>query len=234
MQKDSTHPLKASRPITAEEVASDAKKRVSLIDKEFTEGLEFIRKYEKSVSIFGSSMLPDNSPYCQKAREIGAAIAKIGYTVITGGGPGIMQAANQGAFEAGGKSIGLNITLPHEQAPNPYLTDYYEFYYFFSRKVALTFAAEAYLFFPGGYGTMNEFFEIATLVQTQRIESVPIILVCSEFWKPFDSFIKEMLYKKNKMIDDHSLSLYTLCDDEKEIISMIQRTPIIDTVPFPK
>lgn len=223
---------KAKQPITLDEVVSDTNKRISLIDKEFTEGLAFIRKYSKSVSIFGSAILPEGDPHYAQARSLAGKIAKNGYTIITGGGEGIMEAANRGAFEAGGQSIGLNISLPHEQKPNKYLTDYYEFYYFFSRKVALTFAAEAYIFFPGGYGTLNEFFEIVTLVQTGRIVPVPVILVGSDFWKPLDEYMRTVLLKGHGTLDEHSLQLYRICDDEEEIIKAILTTPLIETVPF--
>ncbi|OHA27477.1 MAG: Rossman fold protein, TIGR00730 family [Candidatus Taylorbacteria bacterium RIFCSPHIGHO2_02_FULL_46_13] len=207
-----------------------------MINKEFSEGLEFIRKYPKSVTIFGSAILPETNTHYQQARELGAEIARHGYTVVTGGGPGIMEAANRGALEAGGKSVGLNITLPHEQKQNPYLTDFYQFYYFFSRKVALTYAAEAYVFFPGGYGTLNEFFEIVTLVQTQRITPAPatIILVGSDFWKPLDDFIRQHLYKQHGMVDEEALSLYTICDEKKAIMDTILKVPVISSVPFEK
>lgn len=226
-------PLGTGRPYTPEEVVADAKKRVSLIDKEFTEGIAFIQKYKKSVTIFGSSLLPHTDFHYEHARRLAAKISALGYTIVTGGGRGIMEAANRGAHEAGGQSVGLNITLPNEQTPNEYLTDYYEFYYFFSRKVALTFAAEAYLFFPGGYGTLNEFFEIVTLVQTERIKPVPIILVDSEFWKPLDTYLKDMLYQKHKILDARSLTLYQICDNDEEILHAILKEPVIETVPFP-
>lgn len=227
---------KPIKPLTAKEVTEDAKKRLSIINKEFSEGLEFIRKYPKSVTVFGSSILPETNIHYQEAKRLGAEIARHGYTVVTGGGPGIMEAANRGALEAGGKSVGLNITLPHEQKPNPYITDYYQFYYFFARKVALTYAAEAYVFFPGGYGTLNEFFEIVTLVQTGRITPTPIaiILVGDDFWKPLDTFIRDHLYHQHGMIDDVALSLYTICNDHKAVIETILKAPVIANVPFGK
>lgn len=211
---------------------ADAQKRLTLIDKEFREGLSFIMQYTKSVTIFGSSMLPADDPFCQKARELGAALAKIGYAVVTGGGPSIMEAANRGAFEAGGKSVGLNISLPHEQKPNDYLTDYHEFYYFFARKMALTFAAETYVFFPGGYGTLNEFFEIATLVQTKRIAPAPIVLFGSEYWKPFDEFMKQHLFRQHRMVEEESLKMYTITDDVNIVVDIVKKAPVIETVPF--
>lgn len=236
MEKESLPPgiIKVPKPLTAEEMAADAKKRLSLINQEFAKGLEFVTTFSKSVSFFGSSMLPEASPHYKHARELGSKIAKLGFTVVTGGGPSIMEAANRGAYEAEGRSVGLNIKLPHEQKRNAYLTDYEDFYYFFSRKVALTFAAEAYLFFPGGYGTLNEFFEIVMLMQTRRLEQVPIFLVGSDFWKPLDSFIREVIFKKFGMVEESALSLYIVSDNDEEILDVIKKTPTINTVPFPK
>lgn len=226
--------VKVPKPLTAEEIAADAKKRLSLINKEFAEGLEFVATFTKSVSFFGSSMLPETSPHYEHARALGSKLAKIGYTVVTGGGPSIMEAANRGAFEAEGQSVGLNIKLPHEQKRNDYLTDYQDFYYFFSRKVALTFAAEAYIFFPGGFGTLNEFFEIVMLMQTGRLAPVPIFMVGADFWKPLDAFVKEVILEKYGMIEENARNLYTISDNDEEILEAIKKAPIIDNVPFPE
>lgn len=145
-----------------------------------------------------------------------------------------MEAASRGAFEAGGQSVGLNIKLPYEQNVNKYLTDRYEFYYFFSRKVVLSFAAEAYIFFPGGFGTLNEFFEIVTLVQTNRINRVPLILVGSDFWKPFTNLIEKHLFGTYKTIKKEDSGIYCVMDKEEEIIEKVKSSPIIETVPFKK
>lgn len=228
-----THPSRfvANKPVTIEEVDRDAHQRTSLVHQEFTKGFSFIKKYKKSASIFGSSMITAADPYYQKAERLGAKIAKAGYTIVTGGGPGIMEAANKGAFAAGGQSIGLNIKLPREQQANKYLTDYLEFYYFFSRKVMLAFAAEAYVFFPGGYGTLDEFFEIVTLVQTHRIVSIPIILVGSDFWKPMNQLIKGMLLAHHT-ISAEDLKIYRIEDDEERIVKIITDAPIMEHIPF--
>jgi len=224
---------RAPRPLTVAEIDCDAHKRVSLVHKEFKRGFAFIRKYPKSVSIFGSSMITDQDPYYRKATQLAAKIAKAGYTIVTGGGPGIMEAANRGAFMAGGQSVGLNIKLPHEQVRNRYLTDYLEFYYFFARKVMLSFAAEAYIFFPGGYGTLDEFFEIATLVQTNRINmAVPLILFGKEFWRPMDKLIRNNLLRKHRTILKTDPSIYCVAEDEKKILEIIARSPIVETIPF--
>ena len=145
--------------------------------------------------------------------------------VVTGGGPGIMEAANKGAFEAKGKSLGLTIKLPQEQTTNPYITNEVSFNYFFSRKVCLSFSAEAYLFFPGGFGTLDELFEILTLVQTRKIEKVPIILVGNDYWTALDAFIKEHLLSK-EMIDSEDITLYSISENEDEIIEIIRNAPV--------
>ena len=228
MKKDDQHPhgKYKAKPLTAQEVAHDAKTRLSIINKEFSEGLEFIRKYPKSVTIFGSAILPETNTHYQQARELGAEIARHGYTVVTGGGPGIMEAANRGALEAGGKSVGLNITLPHEQKQNPYLTDFYQFYYFFSRKVALTYAAEAYVFFPGGLGTLDEAFEILTLIQTKKIsDTIPVVLVGKEFWEPIHQWLTEEMFAKMHTIDEADMKLYTIVDSAEEAFAIVKDAP---------
>ena len=137
-----------------------------------------------------------------------------------------MEAANRGAFEAEGRSLGLNIKLPHEQVRNPYVTDSVDFYYFFVRKVMLSFAAEAYVFFPGGFGTFDEFFEILTLVQTKKIENVPIFLVGNEYWNAMKQHIMIDQMLKNKTIDEEDLNLFTITEDEDAIVDAIQDVPI--------
>lgn len=214
------------KPLSKKEIHLTAKERISLITKEFTKGFEFLENYPKSVTFFGSARFDENNEYYDKARKISAKITKeLGYSIISGGGPGIMEASNRGAFENGGESIGLTIELPNEQVINPYVKKQMEFYYFFSRKVCLSFAAEAYLFFPGGFGTMDEFYEILTLVQTHKIHPVPIILVGSDFWKKIENLMREEMLAK-KMIDENDLTLYTITDDEDKIIEIIKNAPI--------
>lgn len=219
-------------PITLHEVEEEIKKRVSLIDNEFNRGFDFIKNQPKSVTFFGSARLPEDDAAYKKARSIGAKLAKLGYSIVTGGGPGIMEAANRGAFEAEGRSLGLNIKLPHEQVRNPYITDSVEFYYFFIRKVMMSFSAEAYLFFPGGFGTLDEFFEIVTLVQTKKIENVPIILVGNDFWKPLQEFIRTIMLEKNRTVDKEDMSLYTITEDEDEILEIVKKVPIREGIRF--
>lgn len=212
--------------LTLEKVHEAMHKRIELIQKEFTEGFKFLVNHPKSVTFFGSARLPDTDVHYEKARSIGAKIVHaLGYSVVTGGGPGIMEAANKGAFEAKGKSLGLTIKLPQEQTTNPYITNEVSFNYFFIRKVCLSFSAEAYLFFPGGFGTLDELFEILTLVQTRKIEKVPIILVGNDYWTALDAFIKEHLLSK-EMIDSEDITLYSISENEDEIIEIIRNAPV--------
>ena len=163
-------------PLSEEQILEAAKRRVELIDKEFTDTFKFIIRYPKTVTFFGSARLEEKNIHYQKAESLAKRISELGYVIVTGGGPGIMEAANRGAYDAKQDSVGFNIKLPHEQAMNKYASAHLDYYYFFSRKVALTFAAEAFVFFPGGYGTLNEFFEVLTLIQTKKMPPAPIIL----------------------------------------------------------
>ncbi|MDP3900777.1 MAG: TIGR00730 family Rossman fold protein [bacterium] len=200
--------------------------RTRLATDELEQAFAFIKSYPKSVSFFGSSHSKENDKYYERARDIASRIVKeLGYVVVTGAGPGIMEAANRGAKEAGGRSIGFNIELPQEQATNPYVTESLSFHYFFTRKVSLSFSAEAYIFFPGGLGTMDELFELATLVQTHKIDPVPIILVGDGYWKALESFMKEHMLEAG-MIDEEDLDIYTITDDEDEVISIVKSAPL--------
>lgn len=215
-----------TEPITRDFIRDEANKRLSRINHEFVHGIDFLKTFPRSVSFFGSARVDEKNPAYKQARSIGAKIVKeLGYAIVTGGGPGIMEAGSRGAHDAQGRSLGLTIRLPMEQENNPYLTDTIDFYYFFSRKVILSFSAEAYLFFPGGYGTLDEFFEIITLIQTNKIEKVPVVLVGKKFWKPIDKFIKKSLCDKYKTISKTDLDLYTVTDDEDEIIKIIRAAP---------
>jgi uncharacterized protein (TIGR00730 family) len=219
-------------PLSLQELHDTAVDRVSLIAKEFTDGFNFLRNFPKSVTIFCGSHFKEDELYYIKARDLGSRIAtELKYSVTTGGGPGIMEAANRGTFEAGGQSIGLTIELAHHQIKNDYLTSNLNFYYFFSRKVCLSFSAEAYIFFPGGFGTFDEFFEILTLVQTRKIEKVPIILVGSDFWEPLAKLIKKELLGRGT-VDLEDTELYTITDDEDKVIDLIREAPIRNGIKF--
>ncbi len=214
-------------PSSREGFCTAIEKRVERIGNEFRKGFSFVSRYPRSISFFGSSRFTSDNRYCEHAQRLAGRIAKeLGYTVITGGSQGIMEAANKGAFEAGGKSIGLNIKLPRKQFENKYTTDSIEFSYFFARKVALSYAAEAYIFFPGGFGTLDEFFEILTLVQTHKIRRVPIFLVGTDYWAPLQDFIKKTLYETNNAIEKSDMSLYTVIDDDSAIIDAIRAVPV--------
>lgn len=214
------------KPLTLPEMAEAAEKRVHSISKEFKDGFDFLINYTRSVTVFGSTLTKPGEHYYEKASKIAYRIVReLHYSITTGGGPGIMEAANKGAYEAGGNSLGLTIELPHGQIVNKYLTDTVGFHYFFSRKVCLAFSAEAYIFFPGGFGTLDEFAEIVTLVQTNKIKKVPIILVGEEYWQPLIVFFRDRLLKEGK-IDATDLELFTLTDDDDKIIEMIKKSPV--------
>lgn len=213
-------------PLTKQDIEYASKLRISRISRELSKGFKFIRHYPKSVSFFGSARFKEGNEHYQKARSISKKLSQLGYTIVTGGGPGIMQAGNHGAYDAKGDSVGLNIRLPMEQVINPYVKDSVDFYYFFTRKVTLSFSAEAYLYFPGGFGTLDEFFEILTLVQTHKIPKVPIILVGNDFWNPLNEFIKKYLLEEHNAINIEDMDLYTITDNEEEILEIVKNAPM--------
>jgi uncharacterized protein (TIGR00730 family) len=209
-----------------------ARERVNEIAKEFSLGFKFLEDYSKSVTFFGSAMMKPDNPYCISAKELAGKIAReLGYAVITGGGPGIMEAANRGAYEAGGESIGLTIALPKPQLINRYITKEFDPYYFFVRKVLLGFSAEAFIFFPGGYGTLDEFFEILTLIQTRKVVGVPLICVGSDYWKSLERFMQTELLSRGAILPE-DLLLFTITDDHDEIIDLISKVPIRHNLDF--
>lgn len=185
--------------------------------RDLEEGLKIVRTFPQGVTIFGSARLPQDNKYCKKARELGQLLAQNGHAVITGGGPGIMEAANQGAFEYGGKSIGLGITLIHEQAMNPFLTDQLEFRYFFARKVMLAMSAKAYVMFPGGMGTLDELSEIILLMQEGKMPKMPVFLFGKSFWRPLAKFIEGKMLPMG-LVSKHDLKIYKITDDLQEIV----------------
>lgn len=216
------HPSESlKREVIQTELRQEVSERLSRIETEFADGFEFMGKFNDTVSIFGSARLPKSSPYYKKAEELAKALSEDGYSIVSGGGGGIMEAANRGAFEVGGHAIGLNIKLPHEQALNPYTTESMAFRYFFTRKVMLAFGAMAYVYFPGGFGTMDELFEIITLMQTKKMPLAPIILVGSEFWTGLDLFIKTYMDKELHTIDPIDRELYTITEDIAVIKAII-------------
>lgn len=186
--------------------------RVLRIMSEFVEGFDTLERLPPAVTVFGSARTKPDDPMYEAARGMGRALAESGLAVITGGGPGIMEAANRGAFEAGGRSVGMNIALPMEQAPNPYQTDELTFEYFFVRKVMLVKYARASIIFPGGFGTLDEFFEAMTLMQTLKIKPFPLILYGSDFWAEPVRWITESMCNKFRTISEGDLTLFHLVD----------------------
>jgi uncharacterized protein (TIGR00730 family) len=195
--------------------------RVFRIMAEFVAGFELLRKYGLAATDFGSARFTQGDPYYKQAEELSAKLAKKGFAIITGGGPGIMEAANVGGFKVGGKSIGLNIELPFEQKLNPYTTESLDFDFFFSRKVMLSFASEVYIYFPGGFGTLDEFFELLTLIQTKKIERIPIVLYGAEYWGPLVTFFEKTLYTQYKTINKEDMDLYKVVDSVDEAVKYI-------------
>lgn len=190
--------------------------RANAYAKDLGQGLQAVRSFSQGVTIFGSARLPQDNKYCKMARKLGGLLAENGHTVITGGGPGIMEAANHGAYELGGRSIGLNITLAHEQFPNPYLTDCITFEYFFARKVSLAMAAKVFVFFPGGFGTMDELSEILCLMQEAKMPKMPVFLIGKDFWKGFDKIIGKMMILK--LINIKDAGIFKITNDVTEVV----------------
>lgn len=197
--------------------------RIFRIMAEFVEGYQFLAKFRKEVTVMGSARFPEDNPYYQIARELGAMLGKNGLTTITGGGPGIMEAANRGAMDVGGESVGLNIQLPHEQRVNPYVNKSIGFYYFFTRKVMLTAPANAFVYFPGGFGTMDEFFEVVDLIEINKMARVPIILVGSAYWNPLLDFLKKSS-GAIEAIEPKHLDLLHVVDSAEEAFKYIEET----------
>lgn len=205
--------LKVCDPVKTDHTRDMESWRILKIMDELVTGFDLLKKYRLAATFFGSAREHLNPRYYAEAEALAGKLAQSGFTVITGGAGGIMQSANKGAHDAGGNSIGLNIKLPHEQAGNPYATEEYTFNYFFTRRVMLSFASEVYIFFPGGYGTLDEFFEIATLVQTNKIKRIPIILYGAEYWNKLQSFLENEVLEAEKAIDAEDLKLYHIADD---------------------
>ena len=200
--------------------------RLFKIMGEFVEGVEGLHDLGPAVSIFGSARTLSDDPQYKKAETLSALFVKNGFGVITGGGGGIMEAANKGAAEAGGTSVGLNIRLPFEQKPNPYATLQMEFKYFFIRKVMFIKYAAAYVVMPGGFGTLDELFEVMTLVQTQRIRPFPIILVGTEYWRGLLDWIRKQLLAQH-LISPKDMDIIQVMDHPEEIVSTVRKIVVV-------
>lgn len=214
--------------------------RIFRIMAEFVDGWQFLGDYKKMVTFFGSARFKQGDHWYEEARKLSHELAKLGFDVVTGGGPGIMEAANQGAHEVHehngnglenknlevGDSIGLNIKLPFEQRINQYVDKAVAFHYFFVRKVMLSYYAQAYIFFPGGFGTLDELFEIITLIQTRKIDTqIPVMLVGREYWTPLIQWINEGVYEQFAAIDQEDMRIYTLVDSAEEALKIVKETP---------
>ena len=209
-----------SELLIQEQDATDAW-RILKIVSEFVNGFELLRKYKRAATFFGTARCDIDDERYKQATELAARLSKSNFTIITGGASGIMEAANRGAFDAGGESVGLNIKLPNEQGPNAFTTDSVSFSHFFSRKVMLSFASEVYIYFPGGFGTLDEFFELVTLVQTKKIRPIPIVLVGREYWEPLLSWIDSSLNKQYHTIGEEDMKIYHLTDSVDEAYDLI-------------
>ncbi len=194
--------------------------RAIRIFAEFIKGFRALHFVGPCVTVFGSARFKEDNPHYQLARRMGAEIAKLGFTVMTGGGPGIMEAANRGARDAGGPSIGCNIVLPMEQKPNPYLDRFVEFKYFFVRKVMLVKYSYAFVVLPGGFGTLDEMFEALTLIQTGKIENFPVVLMGVDYWAPLMAFMRERLIAEGT-VDADDIDLIRLTDSVEEASAII-------------
>ncbi len=199
--------------------------RIFRIMAEFIEGFEFLDKLQNEVTIFGSARATVEEECYQKAKRLGFLLGKAGYTVITGGGPGMMEAANWGAYEAGAESVGLDISLPTEQRRNQFVTQAMGFHYFFTRKVMLSASAQAYIFFPGGFGTLDELTEMLALIQTGKTpRDVPVIMVCKGFWEPLVAWVKTTMFDECRYVSKKDLALMHVVDTPEEAMAIIRMT----------
>ncbi len=190
---------------------------------EFLRGVRALHFVGPCVTVFGSARFTEDHPYYGLAREVGGRLARAGFTVMTGGGPGIMEGANRGAREAGGRSIGCNIQLPHEQRPNPYLDLFVEFPHFFVRKVMLVKYSYAFVALPGGFGTLDEIFETVVLIQTGKIQHFPVVLMGSDYWAPLLTFVRDTMLPA-RTISPEDPGILTVTDDPAEAVETILRT----------
>ncbi len=205
-------------------------KRLERIKKEFKDGFKFLKsfRHDRVVSVFGSSKIKEGHPIYEQARKFGRLAAEQGFTIVTGGGPGIMEAANRGALEAGGRSVGLCIELPdhYTEPKNQYMQESISFYYFFVRKVMLAHVGQAYIFFPGGLGTLDEFFEISTLIATHKLHApVPVILVGEKYWRSLRNWLEQELEEKFRTLYEQELGKWQITDTAQKALELIKDIP---------
>src|SRR5215471_13652102 len=195
--------------------------RIFRIMAEFVDSFEVLSQVGPGVTIFGSARMLNDNPYYQKAVELASGLAKHNLAIITGGGPGIMEAANKGAAAVHGRSVGLNIELPHEQKGNRFANVPIHFHYFFSRKVCFVKYSIGFVFMPGGFGTLDEFFEVLTLVQTQRIPAFPLILFGRKYWQGLIRWMRQQMLERHPFISPTDLNLFAITDDPHEALELI-------------
>jgi len=203
-------------------ISQTIRDKAAHFEEEILVGFSAIQKYNKTITFFGSARFDENNRYYKKAEEIAGALCKEGYTIVTGGGGGIMEAGNRGSKETCNSSVGFNIELPQEQTVNPYVTDSVTFHFFASRKMSMYFSGEAFLFFPGGYGTLDEFFQILTLIQTHKTNPVPVICIGSDYWEPIKTLARDILFNKVETIAEKDIDLFKITDDTDELINIIK------------
>jgi hypothetical protein len=209
------------RILSSEEKAADLERHVAMIAQEFREGFEAVDRIDRpAVTIFGSARIHEDTDEYEQARETGRRFAKLGWAVVTGGGPGVMEAANRGAKEGGGLSVGFNIQLPHEQRPNGYLDLSLTFRHFYARKTMFVKAAEGFVVFPGGFGTVDELFEALTLIQTGKVFHFPVVLVGSDYWAELLDWVRGELLA-DRMISPEDLDLLYVTDEIDEAIARV-------------
>ncbi len=195
--------------------------RIFRIMAEFVEGFQFLSESSHEVTFFGSARFKPSNKWYKEAEKLGRLLAESGFTVITGGGPGIMEAVNKGANKAGGPSIGLNIQLPNEQRINKYVTRGRAFHYFFTRKVMLAASAQAYVYFPGGFGTLDEFFEIITLIETGKMQKIPVVCVGKEYWEGLFAWLEDVPLRMGALTKK-DLALFTVVDTVQEAFEIVK------------
>lgn len=199
--------------------------RIFRIMAEFVDGFEFLSDFDKSVTFFGSARTSSYDPDYKEVRKLAAMLAKDNFAIFTGGGPGIMEAANRGADDVNGESVGLNIQLKYQQRINDYIKKAMGFHYFFIRKMMLSYSAQAYVFAPGGLGTLDEFFEMTTLIQTEKIpRHIPVVCLGEEYWHPLIDWIDKVIYEKNKFIDKNDRNIYQVVDSAEEAFKIIKNS----------
>jgi uncharacterized protein (TIGR00730 family) len=202
--------------------------RLDRMTREIAEGFDFLENFDNDrvVTVYGSTRIKRGSPVYNKARALGRMLAEDGITVVTGGGPGIMEAANHGAYEVGGRSVGININLVTQERKNAYTNENINFDYFFARKLILAHIAQAYIYFPGGFGTLDEFFEITTLISTEKIEKkIPVVMIDTGYWQTLYKWLERVGVKKYKTLTPDNLAIWTITNSVTEAFELVRKIP---------